>query len=188
MVERAVLGVILRGIVMAGALSLPLFAQTTQPSAAEKVLFQIAQQSGKAADYQSYLKAYPDGVFAEIVRFELEWAVKTSASAAPETPPAPAQTGIGFETLLIAPGTAVDGKSIAALIQGSPLFAPIEGIPDSLWKDQTCSNCHAWTKEAICNQGQTYSTPNGSKAIEKQHPLGGAFKAALKTFALEGCK
>lgn len=195
------------GLVLCMGVAAPAYAQTAgQPSAAESALFSIAQRSGTAADYQAYLAQYPKGVFAEIAQFELEWAAKSAAtsaqtSAAPETtimPPgaaagaapvaaAPPQTGIGFETPLIAPGTPVDGKAIADLIKGSPLFPPIEGIPESLWKDKTCSNCHNWTKEALCTQGGTYTQPQGAGALTKKHPYGGAFKAALKTFALEGC-
>lgn len=188
--------------------AVPASSQTAgQPSAAESTLFTTAQKSGTAADYRAYLAQYPNGVFAEIAQFELEWAAKSTGtsvqtSAAPETTIAPPtdeagtssaavtgpQTDILFETPLIAPGTIVDGKAIAELIQGSPLFPPIEGIPESLWKDKTCSNCHNWTKEALCTQGGTYSQSQGEAALTKNHPYGGAFKAALKTFAIEGCR
>ncbi len=187
------------GAVLLGLLVVSPMAAQQAPTAAEEALFQTAQKSGAVADYQAYLAEYPQGAFAEIALFELEWAVKVAPApgATPETSIAPpetpetavfAQTGIGFETALIAPGTSVDGKSIVQLIEGSPLFAPIEGLPEALWKDQSCSSCHSWTKEALCTQGQTYSGPNGPHALVKMHPYGGAFKAALKTFALEGCK
>lgn len=183
-------------------LSLPLFAQTQQPSAEESALFAKAQASTLDSDYQAYLDQYPNGVFAEIALFEMKWGVKDPdaepvAAVAPEVkpePPAPeapaqgAQTDVTFEGPLQAPGTPVDGKSIAQLIEGTPLFPPIDGIPENLWKDKTCSNCHNWTKEALCTQGATYATDKGESALAKKHPYGGALKAALKTFALGGCR
>ena len=206
MVRRKAAALVL-GVVLCTALGLPIAAQTAgQPSAEESTLFSTAQSSGLAADYQAYLAQYPEGVFAEIARFELEWAAKSagapSNAALPETsiapPPAAAdtdgatqtmpQSDVSFDGPLTAPGTPVDGKAIAELIKGSPLFAPIEGLPDSVWKDKTCSNCHEWTKEALCTQGGTYSQPTGEGALAKKHPYGGAFKAALKTFAIEGCR
>ncbi|MDN5786416.1 hypothetical protein [Pseudorhodobacter sp.] len=196
-------GNLVLAVTLALSLSAPLWAQTAQPDAAEAAIFQTAQQSGIAADYRAYLSQYPNGVFAEIARFELEWATQAGTAktteeptaalpettvASPEPGTTASQTGIGFETQLHSPGTPVDGKTIAELIKGSPLFPPIEGIPENMWKNQTCSNCHQWTKEALCTQGATYTGPNGPHSLAKLHPYGGAFKAALLTFALEGCQ
>lgn len=185
-------------LIMTLALS-PALAQS--PDVDEATLFQKAQSSGLPADYQAYLDEYPAGVFAEIALFELEWATKslapggtTPAVVVPETTVtapeeiAPPQTDITFTTPLRDGPPEVVGKSLSELIKGSPLFPPIEGIPESLWKGQACSNCHSWTKEALCEQGKTYSGPIGPEALQKKHPYGGAVKAALKTFALEGCR
>ncbi len=68
------------------------------------------------------------------------------------------------------------------------MFAPIEGIPEELWKDQTCSNCHEWTKEALCAQGTTYTQNNNVRALSKQHPFGGVFKQGLRDWATGKCK
>lgn len=183
-------------------LVLPAFAQNQQPSAEESALFAKAQASALDSDYQAYLDQYPDGVFSEIALFEMKWAAKdpdagsmaaetpegAATSPSPETAALAPQTDVTFEGALRAPGTAVDGKSISELIKGSPLFPPIEGLPESVWKDKSCSDCHHWTKEALCTQGATYTTAKGESALAKQHPYGGALKAALKTFALEGCR
>ena len=72
------------------------------------------------------------------------------------------------------------------MIAGSPRFAPIEGLPEALWKDQTCASCHAWTREALCDQAQTYVTRTDS--LEKPHPYGGAFKRTLQAWAVGGCQ
>lgn len=181
------------------AMAMPGQAQTQLPSETEKAMFAQAQRSGKPTDYEAYLMLYPEGTFAEIARFEMEWALKsatpppTASTEVVISPPQPAaeiqpQADIAFDTPLIVPGSVINGQSIAQLITGSPLFPPIDGIPETLWKGQQCSNCHKWTKEALCDQGKTYSGPTGPDALQKKHPYGGAFKAALKTYALEGCR
>lgn len=81
---------------------------------------------------------------------------------------------------------AIDGKSIAQLIAGKPLFAPIEGLDKEIW-DKQCSSCHAWTQSALCEQARTYDK-NDVSIMRLSHPLGAHFKVALAKWAKEGCK
>jgi len=80
----------------------------------------------------------------------------------------------------------LDGKSIAQLIQGKPLFAPIEGLEKPVW-DRQCSSCHAWTQATLCEQAKTYDK-NDVSVMRLPHPLGPRFKVALARWAHEGCK
>jgi len=80
----------------------------------------------------------------------------------------------------------LDGKSIAQLITGKPLFAPVEGLDKSIW-DTQCSSCHAWTQATLCEQAKTYQA-NDVSIMRLPHPLGPRFKVALQKWAGEGCK
>jgi uncharacterized caspase-like protein len=169
-------------------------------------LIAIAQSSGKADDYAAYLSEYPDGIYAEFAAFELKVLADKAAraqaettqeeivvAAAPEPAPAraappPISTDLTYLTPLTSSVDVLMGKSIEQIVNLSPLFAPIEGIPEELWKDQTCSNCHQWTKEAICAQGTTYISATEEKVMSKQHPFGGEFKLNLRAWADGGCK
>ena len=53
---------------------------------------------------------------------------------------------------------ALDGKSIKQLIQGKPLFPPIEGLDKALWFNH-CTNCHQWNQERLCEQAKNYIKP-----------------------------
>lgn len=78
------------------------------------------------------------------------------------------------------------GMSLDELLLQSPIVAPIEGLPPELWQAARCSTCHNWTKDDLCTQGLRYqSVEIGTGAI---HPLGGAFRSTLKTWAAGGCK
>ena len=161
-------------------------APAAGPDADEQALFATAQSSGTAAAYESYLDAYPNGVFSEFARTELA-ALEPPADAAPTASPAP-DAEISFETVLATGAAEIDGRSIQQLLTGSPLFPPIDGLPEAVWKDKSCSGCHQWTREAICDQANVYLAENGSRGLEKQHPYGGTFKQTLRRWAAGGCQ
>lgn len=154
---------------------------------AERDLIGVAQASGKAGDYQAYLDVYPTGIFSELAAFELDILAKKTAKAN-SAPTEVAAVDVTFDAALTNGGDGVMGSSIAQLILGTPLFSPIEGIPDELWKDQNCSNCHEWNREALCAQGQTYLKASAERALGKSHPYGGGFKQNVRAWAANDCK
>jgi hypothetical protein len=175
------------------------------PGADEQELMAKAQASGDPADYQAYLDAYPTGVFAELARTELKAIGAQLAAAAPppevvETPAAPAPaplpsdssgtlpSSVSFSTPLRDVDAEIDGRSIEELIRGAPLYPPIDGLPEELWKGQTCSNCHAWTRDALCDQARTYLGASAERSLQKPHPLGAEFKSVLGIWAAGDCR
>ncbi|MBU2582483.1 MAG: hypothetical protein KJ622_12270 [Alphaproteobacteria bacterium] len=80
----------------------------------------------------------------------------------------------------------VNGLSIQQLVETVPLFAPLEGLPEDLWK-KSCSTCHKWNQERLCEQGKTYAK-DARNVLRHQHPMGGAFKIALMKWSKSGCK
>ncbi|WP_069298823.1 hypothetical protein [Neptunicoccus sediminis] len=107
----------------------------------------------------------------------------TPQSADPLPPAAP----VVFTTPLAAGGPDVEGRTLEQLIEGSPLFPPIEGLPEQLWKGKTCSTCHQWTRTELCDQGKRYLPETGQAALDKQHPYGGAVKRHMKAWAENDC-
>jgi hypothetical protein len=173
------------------------------PEAREKELIGVARKSEKAADYEAYLAEFPDGVYTELAKFELNIIAK-KAEVKQETEEKPeieegtsedkvatsseTSSEVTFATPLNIGDEKTRNMSFEQLILNTPLFPPIEGIPEDLWKNKTCSNCHAWTREALCTQGDTYLAENSARALSKQHPFGGSFKHKLKLWAENGCK
>ena len=92
-----------------------------------------------------------------------------------------------FDTPLISDDTDINGKTLAELAKGTPLFSPLDGLPDAVWKGKTCSSCHAWGRDALCTQGATYLNVKTAAAVNKKHPFGGGFKRNLMTWAEQGC-
>jgi uncharacterized caspase-like protein len=173
------------------------------PSAEEQQMFEMAQVERSIESYQAYLDTYPDGVFTEFATQELIALREKSGQdpvgegVTPETEevtePAPAeprpQTGpITFQTAMVSDLSALSGRSISEVITMSPIYPPVEGLPDSYWKDQTCSNCHQWTQDRLCEQANAYLNVSMQRSLDKKHPFGGALKRHLKSWAEAGCK
>lgn len=176
---------------------------TKTPTATEQELIAAAQTSGAAPEYQAYLDAFPQGTYAELAVFELT-ALKNKSNH-DKTPAAEAVqsaeldraiapdessvdlTGLTFDTKFPTGGKPIEGRSIGEIVNFSPLFPPIEGLPEEVWKDKTCSNCHKWERVQLCDQGKTYVNASNDNAVTKKHPFGGLFKRGLKAWAKADC-
>ena len=173
------------------------------PDKSERDMIEVARKAGTVEAYEAYFKAFPNGTFAELARVELD-TIKQAVSnpTAPEETPV-AKTGgeseqpekksfdlpdrILFDEPIQANIPEIANRSIADLIKGSPLHPPIENLPDVFWKGKTCSNCHQWQEDNLCEQAKTYLADRPD-AVYKPHPYGGAFKAALRIWARDGCR
>ncbi|WP_426035918.1 hypothetical protein [Cypionkella sp. TWP1-2-1b2] len=156
---------------------------------AQRDLITAAQTSKSAADYQAYLAAYPQGLFATLAQSELALlALNPRADPTPAPDPIADLTGLTFTTPFPR-GEYIKGQSIAQLIAAAtPQFAPIDGLPEEVWRGKSCANCHAWTEASLCDQAKTYTKPEAAEALTKPHPLGVPFRIGLKEWALGGCK
>ncbi len=114
--------------------------------------------------------------------------VVPGAAATAEPGPQATMAGVRFDQPLTGLDAGLDGNSIEKLLGLTPLYSPIEGLDDSVWKDKPCTECHLWTREALCVQAGTYLQANADRALSKAHPFGGNFKLALRSWAEAGCQ
>ena len=171
------------------------------PSPEEVAAFESAQAAGTIDGWRAFLTAHPAGTFAEIATTEIaalesktnldpDGLDQTAALAAPKSDPVETPTPdhpITFDMAIAAPNSSANGRSIADLIAMTPDFPPIEGLPESYWKDTACSNFHQWDRASLCEQGNFY-VKDQIRSLRKEHPFGGAFKRQLKGWAALGCK
>lgn len=178
----------------------------------EDALWEAVRTSDDPLEIQMFLESYPTSarraeaealILAAQERAAAEAAATEAAATEAAAPPevaadvpgqmpqamqaAIAAAEVAFQTP-IADGTPeITGKTIEELIASTPLYPPIEGLPDEAWKDQKCSNCHQWEKANLCEQGVFYVNAPDFAAAETQHPLGGAFTLTLRRWAELGC-
>ena len=100
----------------------------------------------------------------------------------------PGENLIEYNVPLTSGPNPVVGNSIENLAKDVPLFSPIEGLDDAIWKGKKCTNCHMWDKKTLCDQGKVYVENEPAHILRKQHPYGGAFKLALRNWSKTGCK
>jgi hypothetical protein len=115
--------------------------------------------------------------------------VPAPAAQAPASSAAPAmeQKIVKFSDPIPFGPVSVAGKTLEQLAAAdSPLFPPVEGLPETLWK-KPCSTCHQWTKETLCEQGARY-VKDPTLAFRNQHPYGGPMKVTLLEWAKQGCQ
>ena len=207
---RALLAALMQTEVQGGASKQANAAQSTTTRApaavdpAEAAAFAVAQKTGTLAAFQGFLATYPASTFTEAVTAEIA-ALNSKVAAAPVVAAAvvaaPAGGVVDAETAALIAGQDIRfakpltvgspnivGLSIEQLIQGSPMYSPIDGLPKELWQGKTCSTCHKWTQAALCDQGKFYAKEVDQVALLPQHPKGGAFKLVLKAWATQGCK
>lgn len=80
----------------------------------------------------------------------------------------------------------LNGRSLKELIDTLPMFSPIEGLEESLWK-KNCRECHQWDQARLCQQAATYvQTPR--HALRVPHPFGGTLQIAMMRWAKSGCQ
>lgn len=100
--------------------------------------------------------------------------------------PAPAGDVVRFSEPITFGPPPVYGHSLEQLIAGVPMFPPIEGLEESVWK-KTCSNCHQWDRKTLCAQGAVYAK-NPKAELRIPHPYGGAEKIAMMKWFQGGCQ
>jgi hypothetical protein len=111
------------------------------------------------------------------------------APTAPTTaaaPAAPTEEVVRFTEPLTTGPFPINGRSLEQLVTGIPLFPPIEGLDESVWK-KNCNACHKWDRQTLCEQGATY-VKNPRSALRGSHPYGGPEKIAIMQWAKTGCQ
>ncbi|WP_368484093.1 caspase domain-containing protein [Phaeobacter sp. HF9A] len=168
----------------------------------ETAMFEAAHEEDGTAALEAYLQAFPKGRYAELAEIELATR-RSGAGEDTDLAPAPnilqslmdttlqAQIESGpitYDKPLRSELEQINGLTIAEVVTQSPMFPPVAGLPEEYWKTQSCSNCHNWTRDALCTQAKTYLTADLQRSLSKQHPFGGALKQALRSWAGADCQ
>jgi len=166
----------------------PIMAQ----DAAELAAWDLARESGASAEVFAFIEKYPNSQYiteAKSVMIDLLWV--ELATTAPEAPTEEVAVQEAVPVTFSAPITEgsedIIGKSLEQLIAGTPLFPPVEGLPEEYWKTQECSSCHEWQQANLCTQANSYLSDAGAENLIKQHPYGGTFKLNLRNWAQNDC-
>lgn len=172
----------------------PEVESATGPSEAEEKMFQLAAADGGATGYAMYLRMFPRGVYVDLARLELAALQQRSVDLGDQTQSedVAALTQPDRTVTFIDPLTSdvpeVDGKSIAILMNSTPLYPPMADLPEAYWKGQACGSCHKWSEDRLCDHATRYLSQTSNRSLAKLHPFGGALKQNLRHWAAGGCR
>jgi uncharacterized caspase-like protein len=186
-------------------MSMPAVAPTAEPASGrtggpafdprsmELELWSAIKTSSNANDYKAYLERYPNGTFSHIAANRVASLSQQKGPSQPVSgPPLSVEmsfaAGIKFDQPVKFDAPEIQNRSLKQILaDGHPLFPPVNGLPDELWKNSNCTGCHKWDRQRFCDQGQAYvQNPNVIGRIA--HPLGPQFKVALMNWAKGGCQ
>jgi hypothetical protein len=172
----------------------------TQATSEAEQAWAAAQKTTSQAVLEDFVKRYGDSLYGTSARARLEELKRSQIAAVtpptalnaeadlPSADPTVSTTDdiIRFDVPLTTGPQPINGHSLAELIHGTPLFAPIEGLEASTWQKQ-CTSCHKWTQKTLCDQAMYYAK-NPKAALRKPHPYGGPEKVAMIQWAKTGCQ
>ena len=183
--KRAFLGA---GLCLMLATMAPAPATADEVADLEAQTWGFAQEADTQAAYQLFLKNFPNSPYRVEAARRLEEVMDRDNRLAKEEDIFALLGPVTYDSPLMFGNDSVLGLTIPEVLQTSPLFPPVEGLPEALWKEQSCANCHSWDREMLCTQGQTYLGMDPNRYQEKPHPFGGAFKVNLRQWATNDCQ
>lgn len=180
------------------------------PSAIERILWESVRDGDDIGRLRRFLEAFPDGRFAEQARALLRDAADADGEASAGSIGRAAEGGNNASDQVTdgATSTSEDRpladapilfdrpiaigsgppRSLRELVQGNPLFSPVEGLEEEYWANEKCDSCHEWTRENLCMQGEFYAARGEEALARHRHPYGGSFKRAVRRWAEDGCR
>jgi hypothetical protein len=171
-----------------------------------------AKETKSSVVLEEFIKRFGDSFYASLARARWEELKKGQSAEVPSPPQAPASANpsasgsnvaalrsapaspsvptndvpVRFKEVLTSGPMPVNGHSLEQLIAGIPIFPPIDGLEESVWKKQ-CNSCHNWNQKTLCEQAMTY-VKNPKSALRVSHPYGGPEKVAMMQWAKTGCQ
>jgi hypothetical protein len=185
---RQLLATVMQDTLKSGTEAQPA-AKPPPPPANEKDDFAAAQASGSVESYKAFIAAHPNSVFREIAETEL--AAMMQKQGHDPTPEPGTEEDLGqvfYDQPLVNAGPNLTGHKISEVLSLSPIYPPIEGLPEQVWKGKHCTDCHKWDRKALCDQGHFFVNNKVDIKLGEVHPLGGYFRRVLKVWASQDCR
>ena len=154
----------------------------------EEDFWAIASQSQSAETLNTFLEAFPESQYADEARAMVNELADDDRRREFEESIFAMVGQVTYDEPLSFGNEAIIGHSLSEITQLSPAYPPVEGLPESFWKEQDCTTCHQWTREDLCTQASTYIAKKPVKYQSKQHPFGGLLKINMRNWAIGGCQ
>jgi len=176
------------GAVSAALLCLAGGIATAESASVESQVWRYANQEDTVEVYELFIFTYPDSELVEIAQERVAALREQTSRRDTENQIFGLVGSVTFDAPLQFGHEDIVGLTVGQVLESSPAYPPVEGLPEEYWKLQTCVGCHSWTQANLCTQAQSYQNQDPSQYQEKMHPFGGTFKINLRNWAENGCE
>ncbi|MEX0284720.1 MAG: caspase domain-containing protein [Paracoccaceae bacterium] len=158
--------------------------RTTTDNQVERDMYDLARMLDTREGYDIYLRRFPNGAGAKDAKdrkFALAQEVEAATRHSEQEP-------VTLRSTLTVGNAAVRGYTLEALLSGTALYPPDEAGLEETWQEQTCSECHTWSLDELCELAGSYLKRPPSGNLAQQHPFGGGLKLNMRRWAKHGCQ
>lgn len=174
-------------IVAVFGLFAPGFALATQDNL-ENLMWELVLSSNDTTSVIAFIEQYPNSSRIEEARATLARLQQKDAAQSMEDEIFRSIGAVTYSSPLAFGNERLIGQSLSQIIDSHPEYPPIAGLPEEMWKEQSCRSCHNWTREDLCVQANNYVAMDPGKYREKMHPFGGMLKINLRNWAQNDCQ
>ena len=154
----------------------------------ETQFWEFATTSGSIESLEAFIEAYPDSERVEEAQDMIAGLQDDERRRGLEKMIFDRIGTVRYDVPMSFGNDATIGRTLSSIFGTAPMFPPIEGLPEEVWKDRSCNSCHQWTRADLCVQAKTYIDKKPVKYQEKQHPFGGMLKINMRNWAIGGCE
>ncbi len=177
----------LRAVAVVLALILPNSVLAAQ-SDIEAMMWDLVTTTDDISHVEAFIRNYPDSEHIEEARAIADRLRLRQNAHSMEDTIFQSIGSVSYDVPLAFGNEILIGRTLSEIIETSPEYPPIEGLPEAMWKEQTCKSCHTWTRQDLCTQANTYVSMDPAKYREKMHPFGGLLKINLRNWAQNDCE
>ena len=159
-----------------------------EQSDVELQFWDFASNSGSIETLEAFISNYPESDYVEEARNQIAGLQDDERRRQMEQMIFDRIGDVKWDVPMSFGNAATIGLSLSEITTTSPMYPPIEGLPEEYWKNANCSSCHQWTREDLCAQANTYIEAKPVRYQEKQHPFGGMLKINMRNWAIGGCQ
>lgn len=168
-------------------LSAPLTVQAAQTDI-EDIIWELVSTTDDLNKIEAFIKSYPESAHIDEAQDIADRLRTRQASLGLEETIFDTIGNVTYNSPLAFGDEHLIGQSLADITASSPAYPPIAGLPEELWKNQSCKSCHNWTRADLCVQANNYVAMDPKKYREKMHPFGGLLKINLRNWAQNDCQ
>lgn len=127
-----------------------LAAATAAQDGLEKLMWELVSTSNDASSVEAFIQQYPDSVRIDEAHSMLARLQQKSDAESMEDEIFRFVGAVTYTSPLAFGNERLIGQSLSQIIDSHPEYPPIAGLPEEIWKEQSCRSCHNWTREDLC--------------------------------------